>query len=152
MPSFYCISCAAKNDYSGVKPKVCKFCNASTDPLKDYKARQSVGSVTHVNPTVTTKNSTPHVQYEKRRVNRWGSEGNVVMSEDELAEAGDGDTLESIGLDTQSFAAKVEGDVAAPMTVESLRASSATFVRPTLSPEMQAIQAEALKHMLKGKA
>lgn len=91
----------------------------------------------------------------KGRINRWGSEGNIVMSEAELAELGDianGETLESIGLDAQSFAAKVEGDVAAPMTVESLRASSATFTRPTLSPEMQAIQAEALKHMLKGKA
>lgn len=74
------------------------------------------------------------------------------MSDDELAEAGENETFDSIGLDSRSFAARVEGDVAAPMTVESLRASSATFVRPTLSPEMQAIQAEALKHMLKDKA
>ena len=146
MPSFYCIHCAAKNDYSGVKPKACKFCAKSTDALAGFKA-----VATQSAPPAKAAVDRPYPA-QPRKVNRWGSEGNVVMSEDELAEAGEGDTLESIGLDAQSFAAKVEGDVAAPMTVESLRASSASFTRPTLSPEMQAVQAEALKHMLTGRA
>ena len=146
MPSFYCSHCAAKNDYSGIKPKACKFCEKSTDALAGFKA---VSTQTASPAKAAVERPYPT---QPRKVNRWGSDGNVVMSEEELAEAGEGDTLESIGLNAQSFAAKIEGDVAAPMTVESLRASSATFVRPTLSPEMQAIQAEALKHMLKGRA
>lgn len=144
--NLYCPHCAAKNEYSGVKPKACKFCGKPTDSLASFKA---VSTQSAPPAKATVERVYPS---QPRKINRWVSEGNVVMSEDEIAEAGDGDTLESIGLDAQSFAAKVEGDVAAPMTVESLRASSTTFVRPTLSPEMQAIQAEALKHMLKGKA
>lgn len=144
--NLYCPHCAAKNEYSGVKPKTCKFCGKSTDSLAGFKAAPVQST-----PPAKAAAERPYPS-QPRKINRWGSEGNVVMSEDELAEAGDGDTLESIGLDAQSFAAKVEGSAAAPMTVESLRASSDSFTRPTLSPEMQAIQAEALKHMLKGRA
>lgn len=150
--NLYCPHCAARNEYSGVKPKTCKFCGKAMDALAGFKSTSP--------RSIPAGNGMPamgpiEAAHLKGRINRWGSEGNIVMSEAELAELGDianGETLESIGLDAQSFAAKVEGDVAAPMTVESLRASSATFTRPTLSPEMQAIQAEALKHMLKGKA
>ena len=147
MPQFYCTSCAAKNEYRGVKPKTCKFCDASTDALAGFKPLPTAAPVQARASTTSRPQPTT-----ARRVNRWGSEGNVVMSEEEMTEAEVGDTFESIGLNAQSFAARAEGDEAAPMTVESLRSSSSSFTRPTLSPELRAIQAEALKHMLKDNA
>lgn len=142
----FCSSCGAKNEYRGVKPATCRFCDSSTDPLKNFKPVQPavVASASTATQPRRAQATTP------RKINRWGTEGNVVMSEEELADAGDGETLESIGIDRHSFAMKIEGDADRPMTVKALAESQgASFTRPHLSREESDAQQEAMKHMLK---
>ncbi len=146
MPTLYCVPCGAKNDYQGVKPKTCRFCDASTDPLKNFKPATTVASA----PAAQTI-SRP-ARPVARKINRWGSDANVIMSQEEMEDVGDGETLESIGIDQRSFAAKVEGDTDNPVVVvDSAWASQGGgFVRPALSKEQLEAKQDAMKHMLKG--
>lgn len=142
----FCLSpsCGAKITYSGGKPAKCPYCECSTDPLKNFKAapKQETAVATEYFQKPAVKKVTA-----TRRLDRWSTEGNVVHDGDG-AEVEDGDTLESIGLDKNSFAKVVgEGDVT--MTVKQLSESNTTFSRPNLSTEEQAAKNEALKHMLK---
>jgi hypothetical protein len=148
MPVLFCLqpSCGSKITYSGVKPAKCPYCDGSTDPLKAFR---SIVSPNPEAPGIAAKAAARPVERPvARRIDRWSTEGNVVASESELAAGNEGDTLESIGLDKNAFA-RVTGEIDTPMTVESLRKSDGGFVRPTLSPEEQAIKQEAMKHMIK---
>lgn len=142
----FCLSpaCGAKITYSGIKPAKCPYCDCSTDPLKSFKPvpqRESAAATEYpVKPAAKKVSSA-------RRLDRWSTEGNVV-SDGDNGDDDSGDTLESIGLDKNSFA-KVTGDGDATMTVKQLAESGTEFTRPTLSSEDQALKAEALKHMLK---
>ena len=74
--NLYCPHCAAKNEYSGVKPKTCKVCGKSTDSLAGFKAAPVQSA-----PPAKAAVERPYPS-QPRKINRWGSEGNVVMSED----------------------------------------------------------------------
>ena len=146
MPLLFCINCGAKNEYQNSKPKTCRFCDASTDPLANFKP---VVSPNPEAPGIAAKTSKSAACPTARRLDRWSTEGNVVGSREELGGSDDGDTFESIGIDQRAFAARVEGEVEKPMTVESLRASQGGgFSRPALSAEEEALKAEAMKEML----
>lgn len=142
----FCLSpsCGAKIVYSGGKPAKCPYCDCSTDPLKNFKAapKQEAAVAAEYFPKPTVKKVV-----SARRLDRWSTEGNVV-SDGVQDDDNDGDTLESLGLDKNSFA-KVSGDGDTTMTVKQLAESCAGFTRPNLSTEEQAAKNEALKHMLK---
>lgn len=141
MPLLFCINCGAKNEYQTTKPKNCRFCDKSTDPLANFKP------VVSPNPEAPGIASKASSRPTARRIDRWSTEENVINSQNNHFED---DTFDSIGIDQSAFAARVEGEVDRPMTVKDLRESapSSGFSRPTLSAEEEALKAEAMKNML----
>lgn len=120
MPSTYCPSCHAKNDYRGIKPAKCQFCS---EPLeKRFVPKQA--EVEYVERPVRTIK-------QRRTARRLGEPVEAEQYDDS-----------PIDLDLNDISIKAEGEGTPKMTIGSVRKD-----RPSVERQSEGGGVEGLKSL-----